>query len=66
VTTRRLVLLSIRSIRRRHPFATIIGLSYDSLESALFSKDQDGVDAAYLMPFPNRGAATLLKGLDGI
>jgi carbamoyl-phosphate synthase large subunit len=55
----------IRSIRRRYPSAQIIGLSYDLLESGLFSKS-DGVDAAFLMPFPTKGPNALLERLDEI
>ena len=56
----------IRSIRRRYPSARVIGLSYDPLESGLFSKSDDGVDAAFLMPFPNKGPEALLERLDEI
>jgi carbamoyl-phosphate synthase large subunit len=56
----------IKSIRRRYPSATIIGLSYDPLESGLFSKGQDGVDAAFLMPYPAKGPKALLQRLDEI
>jgi len=56
----------IRSIRRRHPSAKIIGLSYDTLESGLFSKGDDGIDAAFLMPVPNKGPKALLERLDEI
>jgi carbamoyl-phosphate synthase large subunit len=56
----------IRSIRRRYPSAQIIGLSYDLLESGLFSKSDDGVDAAFLMPFPGKGPDALLERLDEI
>ena len=56
----------IRSIRRRYPSAQIIGLSYDLLESGLFSKSDDGVDAAFLMPFPNKGPNALIERLDEI
>jgi carbamoyl-phosphate synthase large subunit len=56
----------IKSIRRRYPSVTIIGLSYDPLESGLFSKGQDGVDAAFLMPYPTKGPKALLNRLDEI
>jgi carbamoyl-phosphate synthase large subunit len=56
----------IRSIHRRYPSATIIGLSYDMLESGLFSKGDDGVSAAFLMPFPAKGPKVLLDRLDEI
>jgi carbamoyl-phosphate synthase large subunit len=56
----------IRSIRRRHPSVKIVGLSYDLLESGLFSKADDGVDAAFLMPFPTKGPKALLERLEEI
>jgi carbamoyl-phosphate synthase large subunit len=56
----------IRSIRRQYPSARIVGLSYDPLESGLFSKSDDRVDAAFLMPFPNKGPDALLDRLDEI
>ena len=56
----------IRSIRRRHPSVKIVGLSYDILESGLFSKADDGVDAAFLMPFPTKGPKALLERLEEI
>lgn len=54
------------SIRRRYPSATIVGLSYDPLESGLFCKGPDGVDAAFLMPLPGKGPKALLDRLDAI
>jgi carbamoyl-phosphate synthase large subunit len=56
----------IRSIRRRYPSATVVGLSYDPLESGLFSSALDNVDAAFLMPFPAIGPNALLDRLDEI
>lgn len=56
----------INSIRRRHPSAKIVGLSYDPLESAIFSQGDDGVDTAFLMPFPAKGPDVLLDRLDEI
>lgn len=56
----------IHSIRRRYPSVTIIGLSHDPLESGLFSKGLDGVDAAFLMPFPAKGPKVLLDRLEEI
>lgn len=56
----------IRSIRRLYPTARIIGLSYDPLESGLFSTELDRVDAAYSLPFPGTGSNALLGRLDEI
>jgi carbamoyl-phosphate synthase large subunit len=56
----------VRSIRRRFPSARVVGLSYDPLESGLFTAGLDEVEAAYSMPFPGAGHAALLKRLDEI
>jgi carbamoyl-phosphate synthase large subunit len=56
----------IRSIRRRYPAAKIVGLSYDPMESGLFSSGLDGIDAAFLMPFPGAGTQALIGRLDEI
>ncbi len=56
----------VRSIRRRFPSARVVGLSYDPLESGLFTVGLDEVGAAYSMPFPGAGPAALLKRLDEI
>jgi len=56
----------IRSIRRLYPSATIVGLSYDPLESGLFATGLDSVDAAFSMPFPGMGAKALIDRLDQI
>lgn len=56
----------IHSIRRCYPSAMVIGLSYDPMESGLFSCGLDAVDAAYLMPFPAAGANALIRRLDEI
>lgn len=49
----------IASLRRSYPGLRIVGLSYDPLESGLYSHGQDGVDAAYLMPYPRTGPKVL-------
>jgi len=49
----------IRSLRRALPDIRVIGLSYDPLESGLYSHDIDRVDAAYLLPFPMKGPDVL-------
>jgi carbamoyl-phosphate synthase large subunit len=56
----------IHSIRRRYPSAVMIGLSYDPLESGLFSSGLEAVDTAYSMPFPAAGAKVLIDRLDEI
>ncbi|MGO9171570.1 MAG: hypothetical protein ACLP7P_06355 [Rhodomicrobium sp.] len=56
----------IRSIRRRFPSARIVGLSYDPLESGIFTVGLDEVETAYSMPFPGTGPAALLQRLDEI
>ena len=57
---------AVRSIRRLYPSATIVGLSYDPLESGLFTTGLDRVDAAFSMPFPGMGAEALIDQLDQI
>jgi carbamoyl-phosphate synthase large subunit len=51
----------IRSLRRLVPDLRVVGLSYDPLESGLYSHDIDRVDSAYLLPFPMKGPDTLLE-----
>ena len=50
----------IRSLRRRFPDIRAIGLSYDPLESGLYSHGIDHVDSIYLLPFPLKGPEALL------
>jgi carbamoyl-phosphate synthase large subunit len=50
----------IRSMRRRFPDLRVVGLSYDPLESGLYSRAIDRVDAIYLLPFPMKGPDVLL------
>jgi len=52
----------VRSLRRERN-ATIIGLSYDPLDSGVYTPAGDHVDAAYLMPYPNKGPRALLDRL---
>jgi carbamoyl-phosphate synthase large subunit len=56
----------INSIRREYPATKIIGLSYDPFESGLYSSNLDRIDAAFLMPYPNKGPKVLLNRLDEI
>jgi carbamoyl-phosphate synthase large subunit len=53
----------IRSLRRFTPNITIVGLSYDPLESSLYSQDGDHVDVAYSLPFPGQGPQALRERL---
>ena len=54
----------IASIRRIYPEFRIVGLSYDPLESSLYSKEFDHSDVAYLLPFPGTGSNALLERLE--
>lgn len=49
----------IRSLRRVIPNIRVVGLSYDPLESGLYSHDIDRVDSVYLLPFPMKGPDAL-------
>lgn len=50
----------IRSMRRIYPDIRVVSLSYDPLESGLYSHDIDRVDSIYLLPFPMKGPQALL------
>jgi len=52
-----------RSLRRAIPDIRIVALSYDPLESALYSHDLDRVDSTYLMPYPGKGPQQLRERL---
>ncbi len=54
----------IASIRRVFPEIRIVGLSYDPIESSLYSKGEDHLDAAYLMPYPDAGQNALLERME--
>jgi len=56
----------VNSIRREYPSIKVVGLSYDPLESGLYSSHSDHVDAAFLMPYPQKGPKRLLERLDEI
>ena len=47
-------------MRRVYPNLRVIGLSYDPLESGLYSHNIDHVDSIYLLPFPMKGPEVLL------
>jgi carbamoyl-phosphate synthase large subunit len=49
----------VRSLRRVMPDIRVVGLSYDPLESGLYSTDIDRVDSIYLLPFPMKGPDAL-------
>lgn len=51
----------IRSMRRIYPDLRVVGLSYDPLESGLYSRNIDRVDSIYLLPFPMKGPEMLLE-----
>lgn len=51
----------IESIYSRMPQARFIGISYDAMETGLYSRGSDHVDAAYLFPYPVAGPGELLK-----
>lgn len=51
----------VRCLRRSIPDIHIVALSYDPLESALYSHGLDRVDSVYLMPFPAKGPDHLLE-----
>jgi carbamoyl-phosphate synthase large subunit len=56
----------IASIRRSFPSIRIIGLSYDSLESSLYSDLGDQPDVAYSMPYPDIGPEALTERIEYI
>lgn len=56
----------IASIRRLFPTFRIVGLSYDPLESSLYSEYSDRPDVAYSMPYPELGPDALFERLEMI
>lgn len=53
----------IRALRHEPDFeGRVIGLSYDTLDPGLYARDQ-GIDAAYLIPYPSQGTEALLARL---
>lgn len=54
------------SLLRRFPDLRIVGLSYDPLESSLYSRGRSRPDAAYLLPYPGAGPEALIERLDEI
>ncbi len=56
----------IRSLRRKSKNLRIIGLSYDPLESGLYTAEMDQLDAAYSLPFPGNGTKPLRDRLETI
>ena len=55
----------IAALRRVYPTVRVIGLSYDSLESGIYSGDVlgDAPDAVYTMPYPSAGAEVYFERL---
>jgi len=45
----------IESIRAHIPQARFVGISYDPLETGIYSQGPDRVDATYLFPYPSAG-----------
>jgi carbamoyl-phosphate synthase large subunit len=56
----------IESVRQVLPDARFVGISYDILESGLFSRGPDAVDAAWLLPYPGAGPEALLHRIKEI
>ena len=56
----------IKSIRRLRSRVNIVGFSYDSLDSGLYTHEDDRVDIAFLMPYPGKGPKVLLERIDDI
>ena len=56
----------IRGLRRLIPDIRVVALSYDPLESGLYSHDLDRVDSVYLLPFPMKGPELLLDRMSYI
>ena len=45
----------IESIRSHIPHARFVGISYDSMETGIYTQGADRVDAVYLFPYPGMG-----------
>lgn len=45
----------IESIRAHIPHVRFVGISYDSMETGIFTQGADAVDATYLFPYPSAG-----------
>ncbi len=56
----------IASLRRRFPGIRIVGLSYDPMESSIYCRDNNRLDAVYLLPYPRTGAKALMERLEVI
>lgn len=56
----------IASLRRGFPDLRVVGLSYDPMESGIYSHGSDHLDAAYLLPYPGAGPEALLDRLETI
>lgn len=56
----------IESVRMAIPNARIIGISYDIVESGLYSPGPDRVDAAYLFPYPSSGLDSFMDRVNEV
>lgn len=56
----------VSSLRRLYPNLRMVGLSYDPMESAIYSRGSDCLDAVYLIPYPGAGIEALRDRLDAI
>jgi carbamoyl-phosphate synthase large subunit len=50
----------IASIRAHMPDARFVGISYDSMETGIYTQGPDRVDATYLFPYPGAGKEACL------
>ncbi len=53
----------VESVREVIPEARFVGISYDILETGLFSRGADAVDAAWMFPYPGAGPEAFLERL---
>ena len=51
----------IESIRAHFPQARFVGISYDPLETGIYSQGPDRADTVYLFPYPGAGKEDYLK-----
>jgi carbamoyl-phosphate synthase large subunit len=56
----------VMSLRRRFPGLRIVGLGYDPMESSIYSRGGDRLDAVYLLPYPKAGSRVLMERLETV
>lgn len=56
----------IEGLRARFSDIRIVGISYDAIESGLFSTGTDRTDISYLFPYPHAGEDALLSRLQEV